>query len=159
MERNYNYVYSKLVSEHSDVMGHIAYSIYKKNKIEYIEKKKQEGIALTDAELIPFNDISSTESAIENYNAMARKIMRSFIEGVLSREDIRCKKMAIAKHSVILKRIIEPLYTPFWKNVLAGVIASVIFTLILALLFFIKSFGDLNISLTFQPKAPQATSH
>ena len=40
MERNYNFIYSKLVKKNEDLIGHIAYSLYKKSKIEYIEKIK-----------------------------------------------------------------------------------------------------------------------
>ena len=40
MQRNYNFIYSKLVEKDSDLIGHIAYSLYKKSKIEYIETQK-----------------------------------------------------------------------------------------------------------------------
>lgn len=36
-ERNYNYIFSKLVNAEDDVVGLLAYAIYKQQKIEYIE--------------------------------------------------------------------------------------------------------------------------
>ena len=47
MQRNYNFIYSKLVEKDSDLIGHIAYSLYKKSKIEYIETQMGTGGALT----------------------------------------------------------------------------------------------------------------
>ena len=35
MPRNYCYIYQELVGEEGDVVGHIAYSLYKKNKSQF----------------------------------------------------------------------------------------------------------------------------
>lgn len=152
MQRNYNYIYSKIVEHDNDLVGHIAYSLYKKSKVEYIEKQKNDGKTPTDADLIPFNDFSSSEGSIESYKIKAELLVQNFIDNVLSEELSNYKSQAIQQQSEILKSIIKPLNTSFMKNVLAGVVASFIFTLILALIFFIRTFGDLNISLKFEQK-------
>jgi len=63
MRRNYDSIYSKLVEKDADLTGHVAYSLYKRDKIEYIEKQKELGKTPTDADLVPFNEFSSTERA------------------------------------------------------------------------------------------------
>ena len=42
MSRKYNFIYSKLVDDKDDIVGHIAYSLYKNEKIEFIEAFKKE---------------------------------------------------------------------------------------------------------------------
>ena len=42
MGRQYNYIYKKLVNSEDDLIGLIAYGIYKKHKIEFIEQIQEE---------------------------------------------------------------------------------------------------------------------
>ena len=42
MPRKYNYIYKLLVEDRGDIIGHIAYALYKEDKIEYINKFKEE---------------------------------------------------------------------------------------------------------------------
>ena len=42
MPRKYNYIYKQLVEDRGDIIGHIAYALYKEDKIEYINKFKEE---------------------------------------------------------------------------------------------------------------------
>lgn len=39
MKRNYNTIYSKRVANETDIVGHVAYSLYKESKIEYIKNR------------------------------------------------------------------------------------------------------------------------
>jgi len=65
-EKQYNYIYSKLVSSPEDVIGLLAYSIYKQHKIEFIEDfKKKKGYAPTDADIEGFIMSSVTQSQLE----------------------------------------------------------------------------------------------
>lgn len=160
MHRNYNYIYSKIVEDDNDLVGHIAYSLYKKSKIEYIEKQKQDGKTPTDTDLIPFNDFSSSDGSIDSYKIKAELLVQNFIDNVLSEEFANYKNQAIQQQAEILKGIIKPLRTSFWMDVLTGIVASFLFTLILAILFFIKTFGDLNVSLKFEQKSTsENTTH
>lgn len=42
MARNYNYIYSQLVEDRKDIVGHIAYALYKEDKIAFIGRYKEE---------------------------------------------------------------------------------------------------------------------
>ena len=59
MPRKYNYIYKLLVEDRGDIIGHIAYALYKEDKIEYINKFKEEhnNNEPTEDDLKPFNDI------------------------------------------------------------------------------------------------------
>ena len=55
MARQYNFIYSKLVRDEDDFVGHIAYALYKAEKVAYIEKFKSEhgGQEPTEEDLKP----------------------------------------------------------------------------------------------------------
>jgi hypothetical protein len=141
MQRKYNFIYSKLVEKETDLIGHIAYSLYKKSKVDFIEKKKSEGVSLTDEDLIPFNEFSSSEGSIESYRIKAELIMQSFLENVLEEELKSYKEQAIEQQSEILKKIIKPLTSGFWLNFLSGLLSAFAFALILAAIAFIIKFN------------------
>ncbi|WP_017495059.1 hypothetical protein [Flavobacterium sp. WG21] len=140
MQRNYNYIYSKLVEQDSDLIGHIAYSLYKKSKIEYIEKKKSEGETLTDIQLMPFNDFSSSESSIDSYKIKAELILQGFIENILEEELKNTKEQAVNQQSEILKEIIKPITPNFMSGVWQNVVAALIISAIIALFALIINF-------------------
>lgn len=150
MQRNYNYIYAQLVGKDADLVGHIAYSFYKKSKIEYIEKQQQGGRFITDAELIPFNDFSSSESSIESYRIKAELLVEGFIERVLDSELNSFNKQVINQQAEILKSIIKPIIPSFWNNVWIGLLSSFLFALLVAAFFFIKTFGDYEINIKYK---------
>jgi len=140
MQRNYNYIYSKLVQQDSDLIGHIAYSLYKKSKIEYIENRKSEGEALTDIQLMPFNDFSSSESSIDSYKIKAELILQGFIENILEEELKSTKEQAVNQQAEILKEIIKPITPTFMVGVWQNVVAALIISAIIALFALIVNF-------------------
>ncbi|MBV8252675.1 MAG: hypothetical protein JO154_08710 [Chitinophaga sp.] len=155
MKRNYNPIYAKIVEDDNDVVGHIAYSLYKRSKIEYIENQHQSGRTLTDADLIPFNDVSSSSRSIDHYKTKGEQVFRNFIDTVLGEELAIQKDQVIQEQTDLLKSIVKPLRTSFLMNVLAGVVASFVFGLILAIVFFIKNFGDFSFNISFGHKNSQ----
>jgi hypothetical protein len=151
MKRNYNFIYSKLVKNDSDLIGHIAYSLYKKSKVEYIEKQKESGNSPTDSDLVPFNDFSSTDSSLEGYRLKAEVILQGFIENVLEEELESYKKQVISNQTDILKEVIKPLVTPLWKNILIGVISSFVFAVISVTFYFVITYGNYSIKIKIEP--------
>ncbi|SUX48811.1 hypothetical protein [Chryseobacterium indoltheticum] len=147
MQRNYNYIYSNLVEKESDLIGHIAYSLYKKSKIEYIEKQKADGKDVSDTDLIPFNNFSSSDSSIESYKIKAELIVQGFIDNVLEEELENYKEQAVNQQAQILQNIINPLTTGFWKSVWAGFVSAFIFALFLAVIAFIIQFNGSTINI------------
>ena len=157
MLRNYNYIYSKMVEGEGDMIGHIAYSLYKKSKIEYIENQKLKGKTVTDDELIPFNDFSSTDSSLETYRIKAEIILQGFIDNLLSEELQNSKEQAVKQQSEILKDIIKPLISGFWKNIWGGVISAFIFAAILAAIAFIIQYQGSSININIDKTSTTQT--
>ena len=73
----YNFIYEKLVSTPTDVVGIIAYSLYKKKKVEYIKNFKQRyGKDPEDLDLQSFYVSTNTESRLNGYGVQAKEIVR-----------------------------------------------------------------------------------
>lgn len=162
MERKYNYIYKQLVDDEYDVIGHIAYSIYKSNKIEFIEKFKEEhnGLPPTEEELMSFHDVSCTTSSINLYQTKAEIILSDFLDEVLEeiRDDV--EHDYINNHNAHLKSIIEPLVPKkskqFFQSLLASLLGAFIFALIVAAFAFITSYNHSDNSVNLEQKAEEA---
>lgn len=85
MARKYNYIYSLLVEGRADIIGHIAYALYKEDKISFIEKFKEEheDMEPTEADLEQFNNFSSTQSQLDKYKLVSTAILQTFLDNSL----------------------------------------------------------------------------
>ena len=83
MARKYNFIYSKMVKGESDMIGHIAYSLYKAEKIGWIEERKAEngGKEPTEADFEEYNKSCCTTQRIYYYRSMANGILQAFMGG------------------------------------------------------------------------------
>ena len=73
MSRQYNFIYSKLVESETDIIGHIAYSLYKTDKIDFINNFKENNAK--DPEEEDFNLFHITlgvEGQLERYKIEAK---------------------------------------------------------------------------------------
>jgi hypothetical protein len=80
----YNYIFQKLVSDENDLVGIVAYSIYKRQKIQWLEKFKNNnrGAEPTTEQLRVFNDISHTN--IQGYKSQAEGILNDYMQGAVN---------------------------------------------------------------------------
>lgn len=85
MHRTYNFIYSKLVSADDDFVGQIAYSLYKKDKITFIEtfRKEHEEKDPVEEDFFHFQKFSCTESAIASYRLKAEMLLQEFLNNWL----------------------------------------------------------------------------
>ncbi|GAA0874387.1 hypothetical protein GCM10009118_07950 [Wandonia haliotis] len=159
-QKKYNVIYHKLVDSDTDLVGHIAYSLYKRQKLEYIENyKKENSKPPTDKVLEDFHRMSLGDVSIENLKVRAEGILQEFTGGVLGEalqnveEDIRRNQQNI------LAEIIEPLkpenkWKTFGRGVLQSMSGAFAFALIVAGVWFIK--GN-HPQYTEPPKTPNET--
>lgn len=77
----YNYIYSRLVTAPDDIIGIIAYALYKEQKIEWITrfKDRHEGKDPQGDDLIPFHDLTNTELALHGYRRQAKEILDEYL--------------------------------------------------------------------------------
>ncbi|MHA8072152.1 hypothetical protein V7S77_09540 [Aquirufa ecclesiirivi] len=66
-------------------------------------------------------------------------------------EELESYKEQVVNNQVdILHKVIEPLVTPIWKNVLMGVVGSFVFALITVAFYFIISYGNYSIKIKIE---------
>lgn len=155
MSRKYNYIYNQLVENSTDIVGHIAYALYKEDKIKYIEKFKAEhnDQEPTESDLEPFHKTSCLDGSLERYNFMAVNILQNFLTYSLEESTKEIEDKCIHSHKQMLGEVITPLkpgskWDSFWFGVGQSIAGAFIFALILAAFGFIAFFktNDINIS-------------
>lgn len=114
-----------------DILGIIAYSLYKRQKIEFVKSfEARHGRAPTDADLSHFHEVSNSEFQLQAYRNQTDKLAQDFLTITLETRAEELEKYYDAKLTSEIKR-----YRPsFWLGVSQGVVASVIFVLLLGVL-------------------------
>ena len=157
MARSFNYIYEKLVRSEGDMVGHIAYSIYKKEKQAFISdwRLKNPGKNIPEEVLDTFHTSASTDVSIKNYRAAANDVLQSFTSKVLVQKISETEKQCLAEQQNQLKEIIKPISTSQIKQYIHGSIQSVIgafiFAAILALCSLINLFHSYDVKFSITP--------
>ena len=83
MAEKYCDIYSKLVQGDGDMVGHIAYSLYKAEKVQYIKEQKEamKVEVLPDEIVQEFASGRDNQRSLEHYRGMAETILQRFIGG------------------------------------------------------------------------------
>lgn len=153
MARKYNFLYRSLVKDERDVVGHIAYALYKDSKIKHIEQFKvdHDGNEPTEDDLEHFHRISCQEDQIERYRIQASTILQDFLDNTLAETTAQIEEQTRQRHFNTIQQIVsasEKRIKP--KSFLYGVGQSALgsFVLMLALaglmLFFILSSHEIT---------------
>lgn len=125
MGRSYNFIYEQLVKSEDDLVGLIAYAIYKKHKIEFITRiKKEKGQDPTEEECNAFFKASTTESQLAKYRNDAQSILSDVVANTTNEELERYEREMLADYERRIKKCLPP----WWQNVFWSVIASFIFS-------------------------------
>lgn len=158
MSKKYNFIYKKLVDDDNDIIGHIAYSIYKKDKIDYVQSKKKSNEDIKNKDLISFHEFSSSSSSLEAYKMKAEIVMQSFIENTIGEITDEIQEELKENQSEQLREVITPLISGFWKSVWAGLLSAFIFAVLLGAFAFILQFQGSSISINVVPEATEKKS-
>lgn len=90
---SHNFFFSQIVANDNDFIGFFAYTIYKKNKIEYIEQfKKDNSRPPTDKELLKWQYEECTNSKKKNYRSLAENKVNKFINELRGDKEKDLKK-------------------------------------------------------------------
>lgn len=155
MARSYNYIYSNLVEDNNDIVGHIAYALYKADKIHFIEnfKKENSGNEPDEKDLKPFHDTTSCPGNLERYKLTAIHILQNFTNDTLHEMIQEIEQDAINRNKVELSKIIEPLKPlsikkSYFHGTVQSVIGAFVFMIIIAGLLFLVSLSTRKYTFT-----------
>lgn len=158
MQRNYSVVYSKIVNDDADLIGHIAYSLYKNEKCNYIEEQSKEGKNLSDEDLIHFHAINSSGSNIIRYRVHAEVILQDFLSSLIS-DQIRSAEIDMnSKHEAALSTIVKNEKTSHGTTVLLGLASAVLFAILISALGFILEYNGAFIRFSIEKPNQEASA-
>lgn len=154
MKRKYNLIYRALVEDGKhDIIGYIAYAIYKSDKIAFVEKYKREhnGSEPSEHDLDQFHKISSMEANLERLKMQAIEVVSRTMMMQVDKAREEIEQEAKANILRTLNEIVEPLKPkPFIDaiadNVVISIISSIVLMFAFAILFSYLSFRDNGIS-------------
>lgn len=132
MEVAYNSIYEKLVISDDDLVGLIAYGLYKRHKIEFITSiRDNEGRVPTQEECHSFFVSSTTDSQLNKYRDQAETLLYSMVVNVAG-EDLDKRENDMLKD---YQNNIKAVLPSNKKTIALSVISSLIFSFILAIFF------------------------
>lgn len=145
MARRYNFIYKQLVKNESDIVGNIAYSLYKADKIKFIEdfKAKNGGKEPTEADFQPFHNTCCMDTNINRYNMQALSILQGFLDDTLSSTTKQIEDDLEHNFRKELSKITGKVTgKSFCWNVLQNIVGAFAFMLIMCLLVFLLKFSE-----------------
>ncbi|MCU0285385.1 MAG: hypothetical protein MUF15_03195 [Acidobacteria bacterium] len=132
--KSYNTIYEKLVSNEYDFVGMVAYAIYKKSKLAYIEDhSKKYGNAPQDSDLKAFHLNSLSNPQLRMYQINAEKIIEGFVVQMaqdkveeIEKKMIQMEKQMKDEKNHFIERINELKPSKWYIGVLQSILAAFI---------------------------------
>lgn len=123
VRKSFNFIYEKLVKDENDILGHIAYSVYKSQKLAVIAdmKKTKAGGDVTDDDLAPFLEMSQSKEQMGFYRDRATVLAQRFLDEGIG-EELEMEKRKLESEFIRSHRT-----RGFMYGVWQGVFASFIF--------------------------------
>lgn len=134
MAKEYNFIYDQLVDSDDDIHGIISYSVYKRQKIQFIKRFKEanEGKEPEEADLKPFNDMSTSSYQLDFYRSEATVLTQNFLEQVLE-EDLKERELYFSNRVHLELSNIRPRH---FLDIVKGALGSLLFVILTGALYF-----------------------
>ena len=129
-DKNYNFIYEKLVDGDKDIVGMIAYSLYKMDKIKYLKETINRKGSLDAVDISNFHTLS--EINIKVYIERASGLFAETIDEII-------EKKAIVSEDSIFKTLdsIVKKESSWLKSILQSALGSLTYTLFAIAIYFI----------------------
>lgn len=102
-----NLLYSKLVEDDADIIGMVAYGIYKRHKIEFIDSiRKEYDREPNDEEWQAFAISSNTESQLKKYVSQADTMLASFVMDSAGEQIKDAEKRMLEQYQTNIKAVL-----------------------------------------------------
>ena len=139
----YNFIYEKLVVSDDDLVGLIAYGIYKKHKIEYITNLKKElQRDPTGDECRSFFIASTTSSQLEKYRSQAENMLLEMAGNITDYELKQYEADMLKNYRREISSCMPSNWRSFFISIGAGVVSAFLFAIIAGMFYFIGETSD-----------------
>lgn len=130
----YSRIYSQLVKDGDDLVGLIAYGLYKREKLEFIAKIRAERAdAPSNGDVQAFHTAATTEGRLGNYRDQAERLLARFSEEML---EVQAGTLQAEYEQELISELksAQPFWQGVWQNLAANVLALAISALVLVIL-------------------------
>lgn len=159
MEKDYSIIYERLVQDENDIVGLIAYSIYKRHKIEFIKSYKEthDGKAPTPEEFKAFVLSTCAPVSLKQYrdNAetflqqmtleAAREEISAFEKQMLDDYKANIQEVLMAQKNQFLEgfgEVVKDKMPKGWQSMLWSMLAGFTLSVLVALFYWIGSSSE-----------------
>ncbi|WP_295731391.1 hypothetical protein [uncultured Muribaculum sp.] len=148
MDKKYNFIYQDLVIDENDLIGLIAYGLYKKHKIEFIEsfKAANAGQEPSVSDCMAFIHASCAPTQLKQYRDSAATLLQKMTMAAAREEIDRFEDAMLRDYRNDLREIVHDEQPKWWSSVIYSVIGAFVFSLIAALFVFLGSTSEKSIS-------------
>lgn len=133
MARNYNSIYKKLVTEEDDLIGLIAYALYKQHKIEFIElyKKEHDGAEPSDEDMRSFAISSCTESLLVSYRDEAQLLLEKLTLAAAREEISEFEEKMLRDYKSVVSSAVKENSPGWFMSICVSVIGALVFSVLI----------------------------
>lgn len=143
MDVKYNFIYEKLVVSEDDLVGLIAYGIYKKHKIEFITRiKEEQKREPTEEECRSFFIASTTSSQLEKYRSQAENMLLEMAGNITDNELKQYEADMLKNYRKEISSCVPSNWSSFFISIGAGVVSAFLFAIIAGVFYFIGETSD-----------------
>lgn len=134
----YNFIYSQLVHDAGDLVGLIAYGLYKRDKIEFIAKYKANHSQEPNGEAFKaFHEFSTTDGRLASYRKQAEDILATFSAEMLEEQAAEIQAEYDSQLTEELKQA-HPFWQGVWQNLIAGMMSLAIVALLFVVIWSLR---------------------
>jgi hypothetical protein len=132
--RKYNFIYKKLVESEDDLVGLVAYGIYKQHKIAFIndfkENNKREP---NDSEFEVFFLVSTTLDQLRKYRDQAETLVSELVSNTILEEIQSFENDMLNKYEEKIEKAVKNNVPSNTKSIIIGTGSSIIGAIILSI--------------------------
>jgi uncharacterized protein YwqG len=133
--RKYNFIYKKLVESEDDLVGLVAYGIYKQHKIAFIndfkENYKREPSA---SEIEIFFLTSTTSDQLKKYKDKAESLVSEIVSNTILEEIQSFENDMLNKYEEKIEKAVKNNIPSNTKNIIIGTLGSLVGAIILTIM-------------------------
>ncbi len=134
-----NFIYSKLVDHNADYIGMVAYGLYKRHKIEFIESIREKyNRRPNDEEWAAFAITTNADSQLQKYISEAESGLADFVMETAGEQLKEAEKRMLESYRANIKAVLPS----SWKTIGLSVMASLIFSAVISLAMFLGAFSE-----------------
>lgn len=137
-------MYSKIVDDENDIIGLVAYALYKQHKIEFFKKARIEnnGNEPTEEAIRAFIQSSSTDSQIKKYRAEAESILSDVVINVTREQINQAEREMLDSYQTKIREAVKEETPGKGQTIFLNVVGTALFSVIITLVFIIGNFSE-----------------